>query len=96
MKIFKSLAVFCACLMICVSSCLFAGCKKNDNHIEVNEVTHSIFYAPFYAAINKGYFEDEGLKITLTNGQGSDVSMTELLSGDAQIILSGPETVVYS
>lgn len=96
MKLKKYLSLFCACLMIGLASCLFIGCGKDDNHIEVNEVTHSIFYAPFYAAINKGFFEDEGLTITLSNGQGSDVSMTALLSGDADIILAGPETVVYS
>ena len=72
------------------------GCKENsDNVIKVNEVTDSFFYAPFYVAIEKGFFEDEGLKIELTNGGGSDVSMTSLLSGDADIILAGPETAVY-
>lgn len=96
MKKLKTFALVCACLMMGLVSCLFVGCKKDDNHIEVNEVTHSIFYAPFYAAINNGYFEDEGLTLTLSNGQGSDVSMTALLSGDADIILAGPETVVYS
>ena len=72
------------------------GCKENsDNVIKVNEVTDSFFYAPFYVAIEKGFFEDEGLKIELTNGGGSDVSMTSLLSGDADVILAGPETAVY-
>ena len=72
------------------------GCKEEDNNvIRVNEVTDSFFYAPFYVAIEKGFFKDEGLEIELTNGGGSDVSMTALLSKNADIILAGPETAVY-
>ena len=76
----------------------FSGCKKEESGltvIKVNEVTDSFFYAPFYLAIEKGFFEEQGLKIELTNGGGSDVSMTALLSGGADIILAGPETAVY-
>jgi NitT/TauT family transport system substrate-binding protein len=73
------------------------GCSNKDyNKIELNEVTHSIFYAPLYIAINQGYFSDEGLSVTLTNGGGSDTSMSALLTGSADIILAGPETVVYT
>jgi len=75
----------------------FSGCKKSDGlkTIELNEVTHSVFYAPLYLAIEKGYFKEEGLQINLTNGGGADKSMTAVLSGDAQIGLMGPETVIY-
>ncbi len=72
------------------------GCKNDDlTTIKVNEVTDSVFYAPFYIAIEKGFFAEQGLKIDLTNGSGSDVSMTALLSKGADIILAGPETAVY-
>ncbi|MBR4865188.1 MAG: ABC transporter substrate-binding protein [Clostridia bacterium] len=75
------------------------ACKPNDTEtlreVRVNEVTHSVFYAPFYAAMELGYFEEEGLSITLTNGGGSDKSMTALLTGDADVGLMGPETAVY-
>lgn len=90
----KKIAIFLVALITMCSMCLI-GCGDNDNTIRVNEVTHSIFYAPLYIAINNGYFEDEGLKIELTNGGGADTSMTALLSGDADIGLMGPEAAIY-
>lgn len=76
----------------------FTGCNKDGEitKVEINEVTHSIFYAPFYVAIEGGFFKDEGLEITLTNGGGSDASMTALLSGSCDIALLGPETGIYT
>lgn len=72
------------------------ACKKDkENVIELNEVTHSVFYAPLYVAMEEGYFEDENIKISLTNGGGADKVMTALISGNAHIGLMGPETVVY-
>ncbi|NLY18493.1 MAG: ABC transporter substrate-binding protein, partial [Clostridiaceae bacterium] len=58
---------------------------KELKEITLCEVTHSIFYAPQYVAINKGFFEEEGLKITLVNGAGADKVMTAVLSGQADI-----------
>jgi NitT/TauT family transport system substrate-binding protein len=88
----KRIAIFLA-LLISMVSVIFAGCGSNK--LRLNEVTHSIFYSPFYAAINLGYFADEDIEIELTNGGGSDQSMTALLSGGADIALLGPETAVY-
>lgn len=97
MKKFKLALALILCCTLALSTSLFVGCGEKDyNKIALNEVTHSIFYAPLYAAINLGYFEDEGLEVTLTNGGGSNVSMTALISGSADIILAGPETVVYT
>jgi len=76
------------------STFMFVGCK-DENTIRINEVTHSIFYAPLYVAINNGYFSEYGYKIELTNGGGSDASMTALLSNSADVALLGPETGVY-
>ncbi len=74
----------------------FSGCKDDDvTKIQLNEVTHSVFYAPLYVAIENGYFEEQGLEIVLTNGGGADNSMTAVLSGTADIGLMGPETVIY-
>lgn len=98
MKIWKKLSIVGMALLLVVSAGFFVtACGKKDyNKIELNEVTHSIFYAPLYVAMNQGFFEDEGLTVTLTNGGGSDTSMSALLTGSADIILAGPETVVYT
>lgn len=77
------------------STMLVGACTPRDNVVRVNEVTHSVFYAPFYIAIENGYFEEVGIEIELTNGGGSDASMTALISGGADIGLMGPETSVY-
>ena len=72
------------------------GCgTKEFKEITLNEVTHSIFYSPQYVAINKGFFEEEGLKVTLVNGAGADKVMTAVLSGQADIGFSGPEACIY-
>jgi len=77
-------------------TCFLTGCgKKNENLIRVSEVTHSVFYAPLYIAINNGYFEEEGLEIELTNGGGADKCMTALTSKSADIALMGPEATIY-
>lgn len=98
MKNFRKFVTVCLiCLIVATSGVMFVGCDKKDyNKIELNEVTHSIFYAPLYVAMNKGYFKEEGLTVNLTNGGGSDTSMSALLTGSADIILAGPETVVYT
>ncbi len=96
MRYLKSISLFCLCFLIGLASCLFVACGKDENEIKINEVTHSIFYAPLYAAINLGYFEEEGLKVTLESNDGSHTSMSVLLSGNCEVALVGPETVVYA
>lgn len=86
---------FLCFVMLCIPCSLFAGCKKDKDTIRLNEVTHSVFYAPLYLAINLGYMEEENIKIELENGQGSDKSMASLLSNNADIALLGAETVIY-
>lgn len=76
---------------------LAVSCNKNDDlvKVSVNEVTHSVFYAPQYVAINKGFFEDEGLELDFATGEGADKVMAAVLSGSVDIGFSGPEAAIY-
>lgn len=79
---------------------ILAGCSggKSQERTEVtlNEVAHSIFYAPMYVAIEEGYFEDEGIDLELVTGFGADKTMTAVLSGDADIGFMGSEASIYT
>lgn len=74
-----------------------AACGEKDGltKIRLSEVTHSIFYAPLYIAINNGYMTEAGIKIELSNGGGADKVMTALASDSADIGLMGPEATIY-
>lgn len=84
-------------LLCCFGGMSLIGCqqKTEAGTIRLNEVTHSVFYAPLYVAYDLGYFKEHGLNIEFTNGGGSDNSMTALISGGADVALLGPETAVY-
>ena len=64
--------------------------------VVLNEVAHSIFYAPMYVAIEEGYFADEGIDLTLVTGFGADKTMTALLTGEADIGFMGSESTIYT
>ena len=68
---------------------------KELEKITVSEVTHSVFYAPQYVAMNLGFFEEEGLEVELINGGGADNVMTAVLSNQVDIGFAGPEAAVY-
>lgn len=78
-----------------------AACGKNTpaagdlTTVTLNEVAHSIFYAPQYVAIEKGYFEEEGIDLQLITGFGADKVMTAVLSGEADIGFMGSESSIY-
>ena len=92
----KKIIVIIILLIIISLFFIFSPKKDNDlRKIKIAEVAHSIFYAPLYVAINNGYFEQDGIKIELSNGGGADKSMTAILSGDADIGLMGPEAAIY-
>ena len=82
------------------STLLLTGCSKsstsNNKKVVLNEVAHSIFYAPMYVAIEEGYFEEEGINLELVTGYGADKTMTAVLSGEADIGFMGPESTVYT
>ena len=89
----KKLSVLLACLLMSMIG--FVGCEGKSNVVRLNEVTHSIFYAPLYVAINNGYFKEEGIEIELVNGGGADKVMTAIASSSADIGLMGPEVAIY-
>ena len=75
-----------------------AGQKEETGLTEVtlNEVAHSIFYAPMYAAVEEGYFAEEGIDLDLVCGFGADKTMTAVISGEADIGFMGSEASIYT
>ena len=96
----KKLITLITCIVILVLGViLYCFYQSKDNgtltKVKVAEVTHSVFYAPQYVAMEQGYFEDEGLDIQLTLTSGADNVMAAVLSKDADIGLSGSEATIY-
>ena len=88
------------CIVLAASVALSAAAcgahqPQTGKKLVLSEVTHSIFYAPQYVAINKGYFAEEGLEIELVNAGGADKVMTSVLTGAADIGFAGAEACVY-
>jgi len=98
-KFYNKLLTLALCSVLLSHSLLLAGCKEGTSEKEtivLNEVAHSIFYAPLYVALEEGYFQQEGLNVELVCGFGADKTMTALLSGEADIGLLGPEATIYT
>ena len=96
----KRLITLITCIVIFIILFIFYSffISKDQNElktVKVAEVTHTIFYAPQYVAIEEGYFEEEGLDIELTLTSGADNVMAAVLSKDADIGLSGAEATIY-
>lgn len=87
------------CLIAVLSIFMFNKNKKEDNtnlkKVKVAEVAHTIFYAPQYAALSKGYFKEEGLDIDLILTPGADKVTSAVLSGDVNIGFCGSEASIY-
>ena len=97
----KLIALLLSTVMLFSMTALLTGCGSEKptgekTHVVLNEVAHSIFYAPMYVAIEEGYFEEEGLDVELVTGYGADKTMTALLSGEADIGFMGAEATIYS
>ena len=97
-KLITSLVIILIILVALISIFYVRNKNTNDNAmqtISLSEVTRSIFYAPQYVALSKGFFEEEGLKIELTTAQGADAVMTSVLSNQSDIGFAGPEASIY-
>ena len=85
-------------LMVCSLFLDFNHSKKNENKrtkVTLAEVAHTIFYAPQYVAIEKGYFKEVGIDIELILTAGADKVTAAVLSGDADIGFCGSEGTIY-
>lgn len=94
-------AIIVAAIVGVITSVIISA-KRNNNleakgltTVRVNEVTRSVFYSPQYVAIALGYFEEKGIKVELTTGQGADKVMTAVLAGQSDIGFAGPEASIY-
>ncbi len=83
-------------LPMTVSAAKKDGAEEDLTKVTLNEVAHSIFYAPQYVAIEEGYFTEEGLDLTLVTGFGADKVLTALISGEADIGFMGAEASIYA
>ncbi len=101
--------LFAMLLCIVITGTMMIGCSAKDEEVKetnaetvtlervvLNEVAHSIFYAPMYVAIEEGYFAEEGIELELVTGFGADKVMTAVISGEAQIGFMGSESSVYA
>ncbi len=93
--------IICFSLMLLLIASSLLGCAKEESSsnftkVTLNEVAHSIFYAPLYVAIEEGYFAEEGIEIELVTGFGADKTMTAVLTDAAQIGFMGSESTIYT
>lgn len=97
--------VFAVMLAAVLPLLAMTGCGAEDGKksaqgdmtkVVLNEVAHSIFYAPMYVAIEEGYFEEEGIDLELVTGFGADKTMTAVLTDEADIGFMGCESSVYT
>lgn len=93
----KKIFVYLLCVItifIITCSVIFSFNKKKEN-VVLAEVAHTVFYAPMYVAIEKGYFEENDINLDLILTSGADKVTAALLSGDADIGLCGAEATIY-
>ena len=98
----KKFIIYLICIFVlCLSSFLILKNKENEDKnnklktVKVAEVAHSIFYAPQYVAIKKGFFKDENIKIDLSLTPGADKVTAAVLSGDVDVGFCGSEASIY-
>lgn len=100
MKKRRKTAALGLCLLLL--ACSLAGCggsgrgADGKTGVVLNEVAHSVFYAPMYVAIEEGYFADNGIELELVTGFGADKTMTAVLTDEADIGFMGCESSIYT
>lgn len=92
----KLISLFCAGLLATGIISAPVSSQSALQHVTLNEVAHSIFYAPQYVAYELGYFTDEGIDLEIVTGFGADKVMTAVLSGEAEIGFMGSESTIYA
>ena len=104
-KLYRKFLGLTLCAALITAMAAGCGSKKESSQgssssatvkVTLNEVAHSIFYAPMYVAIEEGYFEEEGIHLTLVTGFGADKTMTAVLTGEADIGFMGSESTIYT
>ena len=90
-------------LAVMTAAAALTGCGEKGStanggktKVVLNEVAHSVFYAPMYVAIEEGYFAEEGIELELVTGFGADKTMTAVLTGEADIGFMGSESTIYT
>ena len=94
----KKMIILLGVVIIVILGCFFMKNKNSENvlnKVRLAEVTHSIFYAPLYVAIENGYFEEENIDIELILTSGADKVSAAVLSGDVNVGFAGPESAIY-
>ena len=104
-KLYRKFLGLTLCAALITAMAAGCGSKKESSQgssssatvkVTLNEMAHSIFYAPMYVAIEEGYFEEEGIDLTLVTGFGADKTMTAVLTGEADIGFMGSESTIYT
>ena len=104
-KLYRKFLGLTLCAALITAMAAGCGSKKESSQgssssatvkVTLNEVAHSIFYAPMYVAIEEGYFEEEGIDLTLVTGFGADKTMTAVLTGEADLGFMGSESTIYT
>ena len=94
-KLISVILIVALVLIVPTFSFAETAISRSLTTVKLSEVTHSVFYAPQYVAINLGLFEKHGIEIEMVSSQGADKVMTAVLSRQVDIGFAGPEASIY-